>query len=267
VNHHFENWKDPRCLVIFHGFGEHGGRYLHFPHYVQSVVSSVYCLDHRGHGRSEGLRGHVDRFDLYAEDAILAIKRVDEQLKKRFGKSEIHLLGHSLGGLVALRAIFLQSDLPLASVSISAPLLGVKVEVPKIKKWGSKILAKVWGSVHFTSEIDPRDLSHDKGVVETYITDRLVHKKVTPLFFEGLQAAIQDTIRRDSGIHSPIQMLIPLQDQVVNAEASLQFFRDLKWRDKLLKTYPNFFHEPFNEIGKEQVFEDLIQWIKSHSKS
>src|SRR5271155_2712257 len=52
--------KPLRVLAIAHGIGEHGGRYLHFPHYLADTVDVVFCPDHRGHGRSEGLRGHVN---------------------------------------------------------------------------------------------------------------------------------------------------------------------------------------------------------------
>jgi alpha-beta hydrolase superfamily lysophospholipase len=76
---------------------------------------------------------------------------------------------------------------------------------------------------------------------------------------------LEDTAKRNSGIHHPLQMMIPLQDRVVDPNATLQFFRELKLRDKYLKTYPGFLHEPFNEIGKEQVFEDLEKWILSQT--
>ena len=265
VTHHFKEWKNERVLVILHGLGEHGGRYLHFPHYLRSIVGGIYCLDHRGHGRSEGLRGHTDRFDSYADDAALAISRLDEALRKRFGRSEIHLLGHSMGGLIALRTLFLHNRLPLHSVSISAPLLGVRIEVPWIKKSAAKVLARLWGSFHMTSELDAGLLSHDRDVVEAYVGDRLVHQKVTPRFFTELQSAMADTLGRESGLNYPLEMLIPLQDKIVDSDVALHYFRGLKLRDKLLKTYPDLYHEPFNDIGKEQVFEDLIAWIKSHS--
>jgi alpha-beta hydrolase superfamily lysophospholipase len=62
-----------------------------------------------------------------------------------------------------------------------------------------------------------------------------------------------------------LQLLVPLQDQIVEPEIQLQFFRALKLRDKSLKTYPTFYHESHNELGKEQVFEDIGGWIRSHS--
>ena len=267
ASHHPTTWTRPKALLVFHGLGEHGGRYLHFPHFLKEDVGAIFCMDHRGHGRSEGLRGHVTRFDLLADDAALAVRRVDEILRKRFGRAEIHVLGHSLGGLIALRMLFLHPSLPIRSVTVSAPLLGVKVEVPFAKRAAAQVLSRVWGSLHMNSEIDARAISHDSEVVEAYLSDRLVHKKGTPRFYTELLGAINDTIRRDSGIEVPLQMIVPLQDALVDSEASLGFFRNLKHREKQLRTYPGFFHESFNEVGKEQAFEDLRAWINTHSDS
>jgi acylglycerol lipase len=267
VCHHPANWQSHKVLVILHGVGEHGGRYLHFPHYLQHDVGAVYALDHRGHGRSEGLRGHAENFDLIVDDAALAIRRIDEQLRKRFGRSEIHLMGHSMGGLITLRMLLLHSGLPLQSVTVSAPLLGILVPLAVSKRAAAQVLARVWGSLHMSTEVDAKTLSHDPEVAEAYVADRLVHNKGTPRFYVELVRAIADTVRRDSGIDVPLQMLIPLQDQVVDSEIAMKFFRELKLREKQLRTYPGFYHESFNEIGKEQAFEDLRTWINTHSPS
>ncbi len=267
VTHHPKEWTSHRVLVVLHGLGEHGGRYLHFPYFLKETVGAVVCLDHRGHGRSEGLRGHVDRFDQYTDDVALTLFRIDESLRKRFGKSEIHVLGHSLGGLITLRTLFLHPQLPIRSATVSAPSLGVKLEIPWVKRSAAQLMSRIWSTFHMTSEIDPKTLSHDQDVVEAYISDRLVHSKVTPRFAMEMLDAMADTVKRDSGLSYPLQMLIPLQDRIVDSDSCLQFFRALKLRDKNLKTYPNFYHEPFNEIGKEQVFEDLAVWIKNHSES
>ena len=116
-----------------------------------------------------------------------------------------------------------------------------------------------------TTELDARLLSHDSEVVDAYLADRLVHRKGTPRFYVEMTRAIVDTLKRDSGIQVPTQFLVPMADTIVDSEATLRFFRNLKLREKQLHTYPGFYHEPFNEIGKEQVFEDLRKWIQKHS--
>jgi alpha-beta hydrolase superfamily lysophospholipase len=249
--------------------GEHGGRYLHFPHYLKDSVENVYVADHRGHGRSEGTRGHADRFDDLVDDAAVAIRRLDEKLKKKYGKSEIHLFGHSLGGHLAIRVAALHPTLPLASVTISAPFLAIKAKVPIGKKLAAKGLSKLWPSLQLDTQLSANQISHDPAVVEAYTKDRLVHSKMTPAFFETLNKAFADTLKRGpekGGIGFPVQFLVPLKDSIVDANVSLEFFKSIELRDKRLKTYPEFFHEPFNEIGKEEAFSDLTSWIDSHAK-
>lgn len=251
-----------RCLIVFHGMGEHGGRYAHLPHFLQKTVGSVYCLDHRGHGRSSGLRGHADSFDQLVSDAAWAIRRLDERLHNLYGKSEIHVLGHSLGGHVVTRMGLMMQDLPIHSITASAPFLGIKVKVPAAKKAAASLLSNVWGTLQLATELDAKLLSHDDEVVRAYEEDRLVHNKMTPRFYTSLVKAMKDTLSRESGFTVRYQELVPLQDGLVDPECSLKFFRQLKHREKRLKTYPSFFHEPMNEVGKELVFEDIASWIQ-----
>ena len=254
-------------LVICHGFGEHGGRYLHFPHYVKDFVGSVYSLDLRGHGRSEGLRGHVERFDDYTDDVVSTLARVEEKIRARFGQAEVHFLGHSMGGLIALRVGFLHPKLPgVRAITASAPLLGIRVELPAFKRGAAHILSRVWPSLHMDSEIQPDRISHDPAAVEVYAKDRLIHHKGTPRLYTEMQHAIVDTRARTEGMNYPLFMIIPEQDQIVDPEAEAEFFKELKHRDKELATYPTFFHESFNELGKEKAFADLNQWIRKQSR-
>lgn len=265
--HHAKNWTGHRALVIAHGMGEHGGRYLHVPHFVQAEVDAVYCLDHRGHGRSEGARGHVERFDLMADDLAYAIRRLDEQLRKRFGgKSEIHLLGHSLGGHVALRTMFLHSSLPLSSVTISAPFLAVKAEVPLAKKMAARALSKVWGNLQLSTGLDSKGICRDPDVVKAYTEDRLVHDKMTPHFYMEMLKSFKDTLARTEGVYPPMLMIVPMEDRLVDAQTSIGFFEKLEHSEKRLVTFPEFYHEPLNEIGKEKAFDEIVGWIRAHHK-
>ena len=255
-----------RALIVVHGLGEHGGRYLHLPHYLQGEFDTIYCLDQRGHGRSEGLRGHCDQFDQYTHDLAQSIARASEQLKKLHSHCEIQVLGHSFGGLVVLRTHFLNATLPVKSVIASSPLLGIRVEVPLVKRFAGRALSQVWGSLQLSNEVDPKALSHDPEVVKAYQSDRLVHDKATPRFYTEMMAALADTVKRDSGFPYPLLMLVPLQDKIVDPDSEQAFFKNLRMRDKQIQTYPAFFHESMNELGKEKVFEDIKSWIR-HSES
>lgn len=262
---HAEKNLGHRALLVLHGMGEHGGRYLHVPHYVQRVVDHVYCLDHRGHGRSEGLRGHVERFDSLAEDVAHTVHRIQEKLKRRHGKAEIHLLGHSLGGHVALRTLFLFPDLQLASATASAPFLKIKQPVPLVKRAAARALSKSWGTLQLDTGILADKVSHDQHVIEAYLADRLVHSKMTPKFYTEMLDAMKDTARRRSGIRSPLLMTVPLADEIVDPDTSTEFFKNLEHREKKLVTLPDYYHEPLNEVGKDKVFDEIVSWMETYS--
>jgi alpha-beta hydrolase superfamily lysophospholipase len=256
-----------RALLISHGIGEHGGRYMHFPHYLQHSIDLVVAPDHRGHGRSDGLRGHVEKFTDYEDDLALAIRRLDEKLRKRYGKSEIHVMGHSLGSLVLLGALSRYHDLPIASATVSSPLISLRMAVPFAKKYAAHAISRIWGKLQMGSELNVNDISHDREVIEAYQKDRLVHDRITPKLFLGMQASMAAIAKKDNPFPYPLLAVVPMDDPIVNPEVSLNFYKALKISDKQLKTYPGFFHESFNELGKERVFEDLEAWIKQHSQT
>lgn len=240
-----------------HGFGEHGGRYLHWPHYLKSSVDSVYCLDLRGHGRSEGLRGHVADFDDLTEDFAHALRRRS--------RTENHVVAHSLGAIVALRALHYYPDLPVKSLTLSAPCLELRAQVPFGQAVAAGALSRIWGSCHLDAGLDPAQLSRSPEVVAAYRRDRLVHSRITPRFYTEMKSAMRDTLRHCADVAVPTLMLVPMDDPVVNPDASVRFFGELQIKDRQIRMYRGFYHEPFNENGKETPFEDLRSWLKAHS--
>jgi alpha-beta hydrolase superfamily lysophospholipase len=256
-----------RALIVSHGIGEHGGRYLHFPHYLQKSVDWVVCPDHRGHGRSEGLRGHVNRFTDYEDDLELAVRRLDETLQKRYGKSEIHVFGHSMGALISMGMLYRYPALPIQSATASSLPIALRMGVPLIKKMGASAMSRLWGSIQMSTGLDVSALSHDREVARTYSKDRLVHSKITPRLFIEMQNSMAALAHPEKKLAYPLQLIVPMDDPIVDPEAALSFYQRLEIRDKQLKTYPGFLHESFNELSKEKAFEDLQSWIMQHKTS
>lgn len=256
-----------RAMLIAHGQGEHGGRYQHFAHFLNETVGSIVTIDHRGHGRSTGARGHVERFDDYVEDA----SAVAQTLKLEYPSQEWHLFGHSMGGLISLRLLWKHPEIGFKSAVISAPLLGLSMKVPALKKWMAMGISRVWGSLSLKNEIDARAISRDGAVQEAYLKDGLNHNRVTPRFFVEMQRAIENTLKealRD--YRCPLLFLIPGNDRVVDSQTTRSFVERLQGENPVLiesKGYPESHHESFNDTDKETVFRDIAQWIRKNSAS
>lgn len=249
-----------RAMMIIHGQGEHGGRYQHFPHFLGADYDLFVAPDLRGHGRSEGIRGHVERFDEYVDDALLAWSWLQKKVPET---CKLDWFGHSMGGLVSLRAFLYRQDLKADHLIISSPLIGLKVPVPLPKVIAAKVISKIWGSLQMATGLDSSKVSRDANVVDAYVRDRLNHSVATPKFFFSLKDAMQGLI--DSGLRidpkTRVLFQIAGEDELVDASAARNFFEHLKHDDKKMIIYPGLYHEIYNELVKQDVFDDLKNWI------
>jgi acylglycerol lipase len=98
-------------------------------------------------------------------------------------------------------------------------------------------------------------------VVEAYIADPLVFKTLNARWFFQARQAQEEVLKRAGEIRLPVLMMIGSSDPIAEPERGRQVFARLGSPDKTLKVYDGFFHEVFNEIGKERVLRDLVEWL------
>jgi lysophospholipase len=253
------SYETPSCsgeVIVVHGFAEHSGRYGALVDHLRSKAYSVTVYDQRGHGRSEGLRGHIDRFDIYEDDLDAVVSHV----RSRSLATRITLIGHSLGGLIALRYLARGGEQVRGAV-ISAPLLRVAVAVPPAKVLIARVAASVAPRLRMKNEIDPLLLSRDAAVGDAYAMDPLVGKLVSARWFVEAVRAMKEAMEWAPRVTVPLLVMHGTLDRLASVEATEEFFSRAGSIDKQLNIYPGYYHELFNEPEKQRLFEQVTGWL------
>lgn len=244
-------------LPIVHGHGEHSGRYAHVADWFVPRGYSVYAFDLRGHGRSQGERGALKDFGEYREDVRAFLDLVQEA-----EPAPVFLAGHSLGGLIVLDYV-LRDPSGLAGVVASGPVLSAPGVSPFLL-WLSKVLARVWPSLVLDSGLDTSALSRDLAVVEAYVNDPLVHSKGSMRLANEMMEAVDWTQAHAAEMALPCLVIHGSEDRLCDPQASQVFIDNVAFADRERIEYEGYFHEVYNEPGKEQVFADIEAWLERH---
>ncbi|MBW3534350.1 MAG: lysophospholipase [Gemmatimonadetes bacterium] len=248
---------DPRGrVVVVHGLGEHAGRYDVLARPLAARGYSVLAYDQRGHGASEGRRGHVADFGLFVED----LQRVlDEADRIRSGWEAPFLLGHSMGALVLLR--YLQS-VPAArpGAILSAPWLATLRPVPPWKRLLARVLSRVAPGLALPEPIPPEDLTRDPDEAGAYAQDPLVHHRITAALFDAVERAQERALVEAVEPPVPMLVLVPGDDRVVDGERTLLWARAVGSSVEVMELAGGR-HEPFHDLGREDVFERIADWL------
>ncbi len=245
-------------IVIAHGFGEHGGTYRYVAESLSRRLDvDIIAVDLRGHGRSPGRRGVVRRYEDLTDDLACAL----DWAARTCPDVPCLLLGHSNGGQVALR-IALDRPGAVDGLIISNPALRIAVPIPPSKlKLGRFLLRYApWVTLPAVTRVDR--LTRDPEIQRELRADRLRHSRMSAPFFFGMVQGGEMLMARAGEIRTPIVMVIGGQDPVVDPSAARELYDRLGSEDKTLLLYPKMLHEPLNELGREQVLDDLARWLE-----
>lgn len=249
-------------VVIIHGFGEHSGRYGPLTDHLISHSYTVTAYDHRGHGLSDGLPGHVENFSDYEDDLHKIISYARARSKSR----NFHLIGHSMGGLVTLRYIAKKGS-DISGAVLSAPLIAVAVPVPWYKLVIARLTARLSPHLRLDNGINTSSLSRDPEVGKAYATDPLVNRKVSARWFSEATRAMEEVKTWATQISMPVLVMHGTADKLASVEATKRLFEKIGSKDKELIIYPGFYHELFNEPEKQELFERVTEWLPQRAKS
>ena len=123
-------------ILLVHGAAEHCARYQHVAEYFATHGIAMAGLDHPGHGRSEGVRGFVPKFDDYVETLGL----FHQQVNRDFGSVPKILMGHSMGGLISTLYL-LDHQSEFAACILSGPAIKTELEPPFLQLFIIRLLS------------------------------------------------------------------------------------------------------------------------------
>jgi alpha-beta hydrolase superfamily lysophospholipase len=264
----------PRArVVIVHGFAEHLRRYEGIAEELAAAGYSCHQFDLRGHGRSEGNRGHVSSFEEYRDDLELFLKHTQEVLDSVQANAAASgqqipwlLLAHSLGGLITLSFVLHHPEVFVA-LALSSPFLAPSFKLPFFADQFSAVAAHLVPTLPIRSIMKPEWLSHDPVIVEAYTKDPLVFSTCTPSWWTAVRGEKRGVLERSGEIKTPALFLLGDADRIADWHCSQQVFDRLRSEPKRLELYHGFFHEVLNEIGRERVNIDILSWFDERSSS
>ncbi|MBX2842404.1 MAG: lysophospholipase [Flammeovirgaceae bacterium] len=258
----FKYWTPenyPKAIIcLVHGFGEHQDRYQHVAEFFTKKDIGIFTYDQRGHGISEGKRGHTPSFRQLMED----LDQMLDLVIQKFPDLPIFLYGHSMGGNVVLN-YNLHYQKKLKGIIATSPWLGLAFQPPKIKVALGKIVNSIFPK--FTEEltIDSGHISRDKKIVEMYKNDPLVHGKITVRAFLEIQHAGENAIENAYMQERPLYLCHGTADKVTSALASETFAKNAGSLVKF-QLWEDCFHEIHNEPEKEKLFETILGFIRDY---
>ena len=244
-------------FVLVHGLGAHSARWEAMADYFTGRDYSVYAIELRGFGETLTRKGHINSFREYYKD----LRRLHEIAKLENPRRKIFLLGESLGGLISFEMAVRYGDLYDGTVCVS-PAFGNRMDLSVMEYvlmgFSFLFLPRMRFKMPFKGDMCTRDSERVKALD----TDPREHRVASArLLYETLKSQIRSTSSKKK-IAEPILFLLSGNDKLVNPEVSEQIFQKLITEDKTIIRYPEMYHSLTIDLGKEKMFEDVVNWAK-----
>lgn len=252
-----ENPEFVVCLI--HGMGEHSSRYEHVAQFFNANQISLYTMDLRGHGKSEGKRGHMPSYENMMQD----INELVEAARLQNKQIPVFLYGHSMGGNLALNYAIRYGD-NINGVIATSPYLKLAFEPPAWKVKLAKLIKNIFPSIAQSTGLDANFLSKDKKNIETYLNDPLVHEKITPSFFIEIEEAASFALQNAANLKVPALIIHGSDDKITDPFAS-ETFAAQNAQKCTFKLYQGGFHELHNDEEQSDLLDKISKFIRKNN--
>ncbi|WAN63396.1 putative lysophospholipase precursor [Candidatus Phytoplasma rubi] len=247
-------------IIVTHGIAESSKEYEKLVNYLNRYGYNVLLYDIRSHGQSRNNNNNniadIDDFHIFLNDLHSIVNSLKQE-----NNLKIILLGHSLGGMINNCYVYKYIEYN---------------DIDGIINSGSP--TKIINSVN--NFINPENIKNMDNILVGMDYEKLSRLPLTtemkncrtinfltPNFIRNtmilsIQYFQEKMINRSFHYPIPILLLHGGQDQIILPENSQELFDLIKNTNKQLKLYPLNYHNLFNDLDNEQVYQDIIEWLK-----
>jgi len=279
---------EPRGVVqLTHGINEHIGRYADFAAFLAKNGFVVVGNDHAGHGKSwekpedEGFFADKDGWMCIVED----MRTLQQQTRAQYPGLPYVLLGHSMGSFAArtfaiwypgaVNGLILSGtgQQPAAMIGSGLAFLNLLIRCYGPRHRGKAASTLCFGSYNKNFKEDHCGsawLTRDAEIREQHKQDKACHFVPTVSLYRDMLWGIRylsdskNVAKMD--LATPVFFFAgdmdPVGEEGRGVRRAVQAFVDAGCQDVSVKLYPDGRHEMLNEINRDEVYQDVLDWLE-----
>jgi len=256
------SWDPPDAravVVLVHGFNSHSGYYVHTGEALADSGYAAFALDLRGRGRSDGDRFYIESMSEFVQDVATVVSLA----RLRHPGLPAFILGHSAGGVVSCLYVLEHQHELAGFICIS---FAFQVPAPDFALAALKGLSHLPPHAHVL-RLHNEDFSRDPAVVKAMNDDPLIANETQPTRTVAELARADERLRTEfKSIMLPLLILHGTADKATKPSGSQVFYDSAGSGDKTLELYEGHYHDLLNDIGREEVLSDIIEWIEARTR-
>ncbi|MNU78763.1 Phospholipase YtpA [compost metagenome] len=273
-------------ILVLHGMQEHSGRYTEFARFLAEKGYAVLTYDHPGHGKTAASETHLGYFhsDNAAKRVVDDAEKMAGFLEKSFPNIPHFVLGHSMGSFIT-RCLLQQAHhrfdgaiiVGTGGKQFIAPIARFVLSILNIlaPKKRSKALNRFFNTMNnkrFKGDPDFSEtswLSVNKANRLAFVKDELCGVPFTNNAFHTLLTLNVKSTKNDwaGKISKELPFLFvsgaedPIGDFGKGVTETVTRMKKEGFSNINLLLYPKMRHEILNEDVKDQVFQDIQNWL------
>ncbi len=263
----YRRWLDndtAPTLVLLHGLGAHSGWFIDMGEELHARGLTVFAIDHRGFGRSDGPRGHVRDGLVYPRDITAFLT----QVRAERPASPLFILGHSMGAIFALHVAAADASQPqplLNGVALMNPWVADTSKVSPVAVAGLILTGMMGSAKPFAGAGGTETMTTNPEAIAMLNADSYWVRAESAAFLYQITRMRLAVMSRARQVRAPALVIQCEADRAIKPAASRQMYDALGSADKTWTTYPDFAHDCEFEPGRAVLDDDLAQWIKARS--